>query len=99
MRVDRFYTDEASADHLEHLRRGTVKSYESPWVSVVDTGTYTFTHDLGDIPFTVDVSVSESAGGDGPVDGNSSATVTKTATTITLVSSYGSTVFFRVRAI
>jgi len=100
MRIDRFYTDEASSDHLEHIRRGTSKTYESEWTLINNAESHGFTHQLGDIPRFVDVSTSEVAGGDAPVDGTSTSSFAKTSTTITVTSSAGSgsNLYFRVRA-
>ena len=98
MNRDRFMEDEPSVDHMEHLRRGTFKQYESEWTLIEDTGTHTFTHELGDIPCVVDVSSSEVITGHNPVNVNASVTVTKIVKTITVVSAAGSDLYFRVRA-
>lgn len=81
-------------DPLEHLRKGTREQYESPWTAIAALGSATFTHELGEIPWTVDVLKSEQADGRAPVP--ATVTVVKTETTISVVAT--DTGYYQVRA-
>lgn len=83
---------------VEHLREGTREQYESGWVRVAAGADATFTHELGEIPWMVDVLQSEQSDGRAPIDGNANVTLTKDSSTITLTNGYGADAYFYVRA-
>lgn len=83
---------------LEHLRLGTRDQYQSEWRSIANGASHAFTHELGELPWMVDVIRSETSDGKNPVDSNSDVTVAKTDTTITVTNNFGSARYFRVRA-
>jgi len=87
-------------DALEHLRDGTREQYESPWTEIFDTESKTFIHELGEIPWTVDVLRSRTNDGKAPVDSNADVTVVKNQTQITVTNDVGdsASAYFRVRA-
>ncbi len=66
----------------EQLRAGTRQQYTSEWRLIVASASHAFTHGLGEVPWVCDVV--ESYGSDGAKPTTSSATVTKTDTTITV---------------
>lgn len=93
----------ALEDELQSLREGTREQFESDWTHLPPTGaeafTVTFTHLLGEIPWTVDVIRSESEDGSLPVTATT-FTVAKTDTTITLANDSTDTAYyFKVRAL
>ena len=90
--------DDAYGDVLEHIRRGTRQQYESDWTSIADSDDESFTHELGEVPWLVDVLMADDSEGYNAVNGNASVTVAKTDTTITVTSSAGATKYFQVRA-
>jgi len=98
-----FITEMPLEEKLEHLRQGTREQYESEWRLIGDMNSYSFTHELDDIPTVVDVIRSETSDGKKATDSNSDVTVAKTATTVTITSNVGtvngvSDFYFKVRA-
>jgi hypothetical protein len=87
-------------EQLENLRLGTRQQYTSDWTVINDSETHTFTHNLGEIPWIVDVAYSEQDQGGLARDANSDVTVVKTSETITCTSNFsaGRTYYFQVRA-
>ena len=96
-RLDAF-PDSTSPD-IEHLRQGTRRQWESDWTELADSASVTFTHDLGEIPWTVDVIRAIDSGGASPLDANASVSIAKTDTTITVTSALGSSAYFKARAL
>jgi hypothetical protein len=95
-------------DEMESLRQGTRSQYESPWTSILgddpnSPGTayaqvITFTHNLEEIPWMVDVMSSKESDGRTPIDANANVTITKDDTEITVQNDSGTNLYFKVRA-
>ena len=84
---------------LEHLRKGTREQYQSGWVSVAASATAALTHELGEMPWVVDVVRADADGGYNAVEVPATdITVAKTATTITITNAAADTYYFQVRA-
>lgn len=62
---------------IEHIRQGTVERYESAWTLVPASAAVEFRHNLGDMPWVVDVVYSDTSEGKYPRDASSLVTVTK----------------------
>jgi hypothetical protein len=97
---------QALDDELQALREGTREQFESSWTWVAasvtgESGSVTFTHHLGEVPWAVDVIFSENASGKTPqVPDSANYTVAKTNTTITLQNdSTDAGYYFKVRAL
>jgi hypothetical protein len=91
--------------HIEHLRKGTREQYESAWVSVTANTdvapTSEFTHELGEVPWVVDViRADDSDGYNAEVVPSTDVTITKTDTLVTLAipTSVTVTYYYQVRA-
>ena len=93
------------AESIEHIRQGTRQQFESAWVRIegaVTVASHDFLHELGEVPWIVDVLLSGTADGGNPspaIEGTD-VTVTKDATNIT-VQNDNSTItdrYFKVRA-
>jgi hypothetical protein len=85
-------------DVIEHLRQGTREQYESEWTLIVDTTSHTFTHNLGEVPWVVDVIGSKVDDGKNPVDRNADVTVVKDDEEITITNNVTADEYFKVRA-
>jgi hypothetical protein len=87
-------------DKIENLRLGTREQYESGWRLIEEGEDFAFQHNLGEVPWVVDVLYSEESNGGNARDGNSDTTVTKTFEEITCQNDFtdGRTRYFKVRA-
>ena len=85
---------------LEHLRLWTREQYESEWRQIgADPATYTFTHELGEIPWIVDVLYSDNSDGKGTaVPTTFTPAIAKTERTITVRKTDSAAHYFKVRA-
>jgi len=86
---------------LDDLRKGTRKQFESAWTTIGSGSSVDITHDLGEIPWAVDVIRADGSEGYGAVQAPSTdITVSKTDATITLAvgTTAGATYFYKVRA-
>jgi hypothetical protein len=79
------------------LRLGTREQYESQWRSIGGTASYSFTHELGEIPWVVDVLRSDHDDGTGAIVAPT-VTISKTDRTITITNDAGTGYYFKVRA-
>ena len=59
-------TDDKLQPAIEHLRQGTREQYESGWTKIVAAHEVAFEHNLGEIPWTVNVIRAISADGKFP---------------------------------
>lgn len=76
---------------------GTRKQYESDWKFAVASGeAVTFTHDLGEIPWSV--SIIQSATNDGARAVTATATYTMTDSTVAVSNTGSDDAYFKVRA-
>ena len=82
---------------MEHLRQGTRQQYLSDWTSIPVSASEEFTHELGEVPFTVDVIEADSSEGYNAIT-SSTATISKTDTTITVTVGAGGPFYYQVRA-
>lgn len=72
--------------------------YESDWTRIDGSDSASFTHELGEIPWTADVASSSYSDGSSPSNANAGVTVAKTETTITVTNNGTDSLYFRVRA-
>lgn len=86
-------------DDFAEMKQQILRRYRSPWTRMNQSGSASFTHGLGGIPWFVDVLKATDAQGTGEaVAGN--VTISKTASTVTLTDLGGGGAYFiRIRAV
>ncbi len=94
------HIEKFSEQTVEHLRLGTRKQWENEtWQLIAATpGFNTFNHDLGEIPWVVDVLSADNNTGKFAVDANADVTITKTDSTIKIENTTATDLYYKVRA-
>jgi hypothetical protein len=89
----------AGQDMVDQLQKGTRQQWESAWIKIGDAESRDVEHELGEIPWLIDIISSVAEDGTNPQSLSTVTVTAKTSTTVTVNNTSGETQYIQVRTL